>query len=113
MICTSSPGGDNMSGRIFNSEFKRIVALEALRERETMAELSTRFEVHTSQIKGWKSIAINGLSDLFKDTSKVDSHNKEQQKMIADLQKKVGELTMENDFLKKSYTSYQNKRGSK
>jgi transposase len=107
MICTSSPGGDNMSGRIFNSEFKRIVALEALRERETMAELSTRFEVHTSQIKGWKSIAINGLSDLFKDTSK------EQQKMIADLQKKVGELTMENDFLKKSYTSYQNKRGSK
>jgi transposase len=100
-----------MSIRKFNAQFKGAVALEAIRERETLAEISTKFEVHVSQVKHWKSLAINGLSGLFKEGNKPEINSN--LRLIEELEKKVGQLTMENDFLKKSYTNYQAKRGCK
>jgi len=78
--------------------FKKKVALEALREDKTMSQLASQYSVHPLQVGKWKKELIEGAESLFegKRSRKQDgSINQEA------LEKKVGRLTMENDFLKK------------
>lgn len=81
--------------RNFSSQFKSEVALAAVRGDQTMAELAQKFDVHPNQISQWKSQLLEGASDIFKhgkhsDASAVD---------VKALHAKIGELTLENDFL--------------
>ncbi|HET53766.1 MAG TPA: transposase [Ignavibacteria bacterium] len=83
--------------RKFSSAFKARVAIEALKERETLAELSKRFEVHPNIIGKWKQEFLEKSSTVF--------DNKSEGKSDVDADKlysKIGQLEMENDFLKKS-----------
>ena len=84
------------------ADYKAKVVLAALREEGTVAELSSRYKVHASQIHGWKKIVLDGLSSLFsgrdaglKNTGGADSEE------VARLHAKIGEITMERDFFKK------------
>ena len=83
--------------RKFTSVFKASVVLEALKERESLAELAKRFEVHANMINKWKSEFIEKASMAF-DSDKDDNVELEQDKLYA----KIGRLELENDFLKKS-----------
>ena len=83
-------------------DFKAKVALAAVREDSTVAELSSRYGVHASQIHAWKKTAIDGLGSLFakgksgaSDTAAVDDARR------AKLYEKIGELTIERDFFRK------------
>jgi transposase len=84
--------------RKFSAAFKAQVAIEALKERESLAELSKRFELHPTMISKWKQEFLENSSEVFdKKTSEPDKE--------VDLDKlysKIGQLEMENDFLKKS-----------
>lgn len=83
--------------RKFSSAFKARVAIEALKERETLAELSKRFEVHPNIIGKWKQEFLEKSSTVFESKSEGKSD------VDADkLYSKIGQLEMENDFLKKS-----------
>lgn len=99
----------------FTTEFKSKVALSALREDKTIAELSKIHEVHPTQINQWKSLVINNIQSIFtkgghlKKTHKPDSSALR----IEALERKVGELTMDNDFLKKNWENYLQKKNSK
>ena len=84
--------------RKFSSEFKAKVALSALKEQETLAELSRRFEVHSNQILKWKREFLANASAAF--DRKIDFEDLEHSR--DKLYKKVGQLEMEKDFLKKS-----------
>lgn len=84
--------------RKFTPEFKAKVAIEAIKEKETLSELSQRFNVHANIIGKWKQEFLKNSSIAF--SSKNKKANKE-----ADIEKiyaKIGQLEMENDFLKKS-----------
>jgi len=84
--------------RKFSAAFKAQVAIEALKERETLAELSKRFELHPTMISKWKQEFLENSSGVF------DKRSSEPDKEV-DLDKlysKIGQLEMENDFLKKS-----------
>jgi transposase len=83
--------------RKFSEAFKAKVAIEALKERETLAELSKRFEVHPNMISKWKQEFLEKSAEVF------DKESDSETEVDADkLYSKIGQLEMENDFLKKS-----------
>jgi transposase-like protein len=78
--------------------FKKKVALEALREDKTLSQLASQHGVHPLQVGKWKKELIEGSESLFE-----GKRSRKQDESIdrEGLEKKVGQLTMENDFLKK------------
>lgn len=80
-----------------NAEFKAKVALAAIKEDATIAELSSRFGVHASQIHAWKKTALDGLVELFA-TGKATPDKTDEAK-VNGLYEKIGQLTVERDFL--------------
>ena len=83
--------------RKFSGAFKAKVAIEALKERETLAEISKRFEVHPNMISKWKQEFLEHSAEVFDKKSDADSEV-DPEKLYA----KIGQLEIENDFLKKS-----------
>lgn len=83
--------------RSFSPEFKAKVALEAIKEEQTLAELSTRFGVHASQITKWKREALEGMSGIF--SGQIQSSDRRHEQEIHKLHAKIGQLTVERDFL--------------
>ncbi len=83
--------------RKFSSGFKASVAIEALKERESLAELSKRFEVHPTVISKWKMEFLEKSAAVF-DTKSDEEPGVDPEKLYA----KIGQLEIENDFLKKS-----------
>jgi transposase len=83
--------------RKFSSAFKARVAIEALRERESIAELSKRFEVHPNMISKWKREFIEKSATVF-DNKTEEGSGVDTEKLYA----KIGQLEIENDFLKKT-----------
>jgi len=85
------------SRRKFSSAFKAQVAIEALKERESLAELSNRFEVHPNMISKWKQEFLEKSAGVFdKKTDREPGVDPEK------LYAQIGQLKVENDFLKKS-----------
>lgn len=83
----------------YSPSFKAKVALEALKEKETLAELSKRFEVHPTMIGKWKQDFLSKAAAIFEKTSDTES----EEKIDPDqLYAKIGRLELENEFLKKS-----------
>ena len=84
--------------RNHSPEFKAKVALEAARGDITRAELASKYNIHPSQITTWKSELIENAASLFAGKSNKDKHDSEE---VDKLHAKIGQLTMENDFLAK------------
>lgn len=81
----------------FGAEFKAKVALLALRENRTVAEISSEHGVHSVQINRWRKIAQEGLSQVFLENAGKCDHLG----LIEKLYRKIGELEVENDWIKK------------
>lgn len=85
----------------FDSEFKAKAVLAALREDRTLAELASHFGVHGNQISRWKGIVIEALPEILAGKRGNGRSHPEQDELVAELYKKIGELEMEKDWLKK------------
>ena len=84
--------------RKFSSGFKAKVAIEALKERATLAELSKQFEVSSSLISKWKQEFLDRSQEIF-DTSRPETESEER---MDHLYTKIGKLEVERDWLKKN-----------
>jgi len=88
--------------RKFDSAFKAKVALEAIRERETLSGLAVKYDLHPNQISQWKQKFIEKSASVF--DHKLPGSASEPEVDVSKLYAKIGELQMERDFLKKSLT---------
>ena len=80
-----------------SADFKAKVALEALKEQQTLQELAQKYEVHPNQISAWKQEFIKNGSSVFAKGKRKDAEAVESTKLYEE----IGRLKVENDFLKK------------
>lgn len=85
--------------KTFSGNFKGKVAIEAVKEERTLAELSSQYEIHANQIRNWKTQLIQRAGELFEDNRK--KNDKDKDALIEELYKQVGQLKVELDWLKK------------
>lgn len=84
--------------RTHTPAFKARVALAAIREDKTMAELCNQFEVHASQTTQWKQQLLEEAADVFGGGSQPEPVD------LVPLHAKIGQLALENDFLEGALT---------
>ena len=79
-----------------SAQFKAKVALSALQNEETTAQLASRFDIHPTMISTWKRQLLDSAADLF---DKNQKSRKQVEGQIDDLYRQIGQLKVENDFL--------------
>lgn len=86
--------------RKFSADFKAKVALEAIKNQKTLSELSQQYEVNPITISKWKTEFLERMVIIFSGTTSVldEDNSAEIEKLYA----QIGQLKVENDFLKKS-----------
>ena len=88
--------------RHLSAEFKARVAKEALKGEKTIAEIATENEISPSQVNSWKKEAEDRLQELFeKDNKKQRDEAKKRERNEARMERKIGRLTIEKEFLEK------------
>ena len=84
--------------RKFSKEFKSKVVLESLKERESLESLAKKYELTPTQISTWRSLALKNFGNVF---SSDNSESKESGVDTQVLYAQIGELKVQNEFLKK------------
>ncbi len=87
-----------------SSQTKVKVAVEAIKGEKTTAELTAKYGVHASQISSWKKQALAVIPEAF--SGKRKRSETDQQALIDELYKQIGQLTVERDWLKKNIELY-------
>ena len=89
--------------KIRSGSFKAKVAIAALREQETLAQLSSRFTVHSTQINVWKRQLLEGAESLFGPVGRPRKEVKgvADEVSVDELYEQIGRLKMELEWLKK------------
>jgi transposase len=84
--------------RKFSPAFKAKVALEAVKNQQTLAELAKKFDLNSVVISKWKAAFLENLSATFERSESTDVQDQDTEKLYA----AIGQLKVENEFLKKS-----------
>jgi len=87
--------------KTYTADFKAKVVLELLREELTIGQLSSKYEVHPTQLNRWRKAVIDGLPELLSDNRKRDTVLKEHEEEVKELYAQIGELTSKLNWLKK------------
>lgn len=93
----------------YTPAFKKQIAIEAIKGEKTIAQIAALYKVFPARIHQWRKQLLQGCEQVFIDDKPQDKIITKQlldkSSQIEDLQKKVGELTMANDFYKKKFPS--------
>jgi len=87
----------------YGSKFKSQVALEALRGDRTISEIASEYNLHPNLVGLWKKKLLKEAADVFatKKEKEIEAQYPEDE-----LLRKIGQLNVENDFLRKKYSDY-------
>jgi len=83
----------------YSAAEKAKIALEAIKGEMTLAQISSKYSVHGTQINTWKKQTVALLPDIFSDKNKQQATSHDVQ--LSELYEQIGRLKVENDFLKK------------
>ena len=85
--------------RKFSADFKAKVALEAIKNQQTLADLALKFDVNPVMISKWKSEFLENMAAAFEKKGSAEPESIDTQELYA----QIGQLKVENEFLKKSF----------
>ena len=93
--------------RVHPASFKAKVALELIKETDTVAAVCSKYSIHPTQAHRWKDIVLGAIKNSFAGKT-IDYQLKEKDQLIEELYKQIGQLKVELDWLKKKmgYTSF-------
>ena len=86
--------------KVYDGAFKARVVLEVFRGDKTLAEIASEYEIHPNQITQWKKQVLNLLPDILSRRNHKEHKNEEE--LQDELYKQIGELKVQNEFLKKN-----------
>lgn len=84
---------------VYSAKRKTEIALAAIRERDTQAQIASQYEVHPTQLKSWKNQALVAIEHSF--SNHHAKSEKQQQKLISNLYEQIGHLHAQLNWLKK------------
>ena len=82
------------------------MAIEAVKEQMTLQELARKYEVHPVQVSQWKKQLLGGAEEVFERPNKKQVKERKAEEERDRLLKTVGQLKVENDFLKKKHREW-------
>ena len=97
----------NKSRKRFSPEFKAKVALEALKEQSTLAELCQKHELYSTQISKWKKELLQHAAQAFQSTQQQKKAKEDHNSEIERLHSIIGRQQVELDYLKKNWNKIQ------
>ena len=86
----------------YTSSFKSKVALEAIKGELTLSEISAKYGVGQTQVSNWKKLVLDNIRGIFDSGTNKCSSSANQEQHIKELHAKIGELTLERDFLERA-----------
>jgi transposase len=87
----------------YSASFKAKVALEAIKGEQNVAELAARYQIHPALVTKWKKQAVEGMAETFSGGGRSAGKGS-QEARTKELHAKIGELTVERDFLAKAFS---------
>lgn len=90
-----------MKKRKHSAAFKMEVALAALKGQLTEAQVTGRYQVHTTQINRWKKQALDGIKKEFSESLKRAKPDRENEQLLSELYEEIGRLKVELSWVKK------------
>lgn len=93
--------------RTISAELKAKVAIESIKGLKTISEISSIYEVHPNQVSTWKKQYLESAIETFSKPNLPEAKQKEQE--TDNLYRKIGQLEIENEFLKKKWRQIQGK----
>jgi transposase len=92
---------DRMMRKQYTAAFKAKVVQELLKEEKGLAQIASEYEVHPTQLKNWRSIAIEGLPTLFEKQDSTENLKASYEQQLTELYAEIGKLTTQLNWLKK------------
>ena len=82
-----------------HSDFKKKVALEAIRQEKTINQITAEYGIHATQVSGWTKVAPDAISEAFAGEKKRLASDRQPE--IDELHRQLGQVIAERDWLKK------------
>ena len=90
-----------MMRKQYPAAFKAKVVQELLKEEKTFAQIAAQYEVHPTQLKSWRAVALEGLASLFEKQDSTVTLQAAHQQQLTELYAEIGKLTTQVTWLKK------------
>ena len=90
-----------MMRKQYSATFKARVVQELLKEEKTLAQLAAEYEVHPTQLKRWRTIALEGLPGLFESEDSTVELKRAYEQQMTELYAEIGKLSTQVNWLKK------------
>jgi transposase-like protein len=90
-----------MMRKQYTAGFKTRVVQELLKEEKTMAQIATEYEVHPTQLKNWRAVALEGMPSLFEKQDSMVDLKRAHEQQLSELYAEIGKLSTQVSWLKK------------
>ena len=90
-----------MMRKQYTAAYKAKVVQELLKEEKTLAQIATEYEVHPTQLKNWRAVALEGLPGLFEKQDNTVALKAAHEQQLTELYAEIGKLTTQVTWLKK------------